>query len=280
MSEFGYGALDPFVPTSDHNVIRFIVRQMLAYTRTVMPVQVMAVNDGGLAVTVQPLVKQTDGNGNAFDHGELTGIPVLRLQGGKSAIIIDPVVGDIGLLAVADRDISSVKANKGNSAPGSGRRFNFADGIYLGGILNATPEQYIHITDDLIKIIDKSGNSITMSGSGIMIAAKAGSPVAISGALTVDAGSQLKRFYRGSVVHTFGVLGVGGQAVTTVSVPGVKTGDIVAISFSPLLNVTVVLKGWIAVDDVVSLACYNTAPIGSVTVVSNTYDFVVFGADA
>jgi len=169
-------------PTNGSDVSRsmFLVRQEIASVRTMIPVKVIAVKGGGVGapptVNVKPLVNQIDGQGNSTEHGTVFNIPVSRLQGGGNAIINDPIVGDIGYIMVADRDISSVKANAGKqSNPGSFRRFNFADSVYVGAILNSgTPAQYVHFTSDGIEISDKHGNKITMASSGINITAPAG----------------------------------------------------------------------------------------------------------
>ena len=69
-------------------------------------------------------------------------------------MILDPQVGDIGVCVFASRDISAVKAapqaaadnaasGRGGANPGSARTFNFADGLYLGGVLNGVPEQFV-----------------------------------------------------------------------------------------------------------------------------------------
>lgn len=174
--------------TSDHNAFNFIVKQRLSRVRTGIPVSVVAVHDGGVGppptVDVQPLVNQIDGVGNQTAHGKIFGVPVLRVQGGKNAIIMDPVVNDIGWLSIADRDISAVKANKGKqSNPGSYRRHNLADGVYIGAILNpANPTQYVQFTTDGMKVADKNGNIIELKSGSIAITA---TKVTISGDLAV-----------------------------------------------------------------------------------------------
>lgn len=184
-----FGQQNTFHDASDFNVFSFIVRQALGRVRTGIPVKVKTIHGGGVGapptVDVLPLVNQIDGVGNKTAHGTIFGIPVLRLQGGISALIIDPAVDDIGWLSVADRDISAVKANKGKqSNPGSYRRHNLADGVYVGAILNpANPTQYIQFTADGIKISDKNGNLIVLKSGEIDITA---TKVSITGNLAVS----------------------------------------------------------------------------------------------
>lgn len=169
-----YGQQSPEDTTSDFNKHSFLIRQILGTVRTATLVQVVATTNAGDVspvgtVDVLPLVNLLDGLGNSSPHGTVYGLPVWRLQGGKNAIICDPVVGDIGVAVFSDRDISSVKANKGQANPGSFRRFDFADGIYFGGVLGVAPTQYVQFNDAGITIADKNGNSIVMSASGIAI---------------------------------------------------------------------------------------------------------------
>lgn len=162
-------------PGSDFNAHAFLVRQMLGEIRTMIPVKVIAVHGGGLGppptVDVQPLVKQMDGLGQAQSHGTIYGIPCTRNQAGGSVVINDPKVDDIGMMSVADRDISSLKANKGQeSNPGSYRRHHLGDGVYHGPLLNQTkPTQYVQFRDDGLTIQDVNQNTIETSQEGIKL---------------------------------------------------------------------------------------------------------------
>jgi hypothetical protein len=136
---------------TDFGQLQFVIKQMIGRTATATLVQIKAVtNDGGVSpvgfVDVNPLVAQLDGNGQPTPHGIIHNVPYLRLQGGTNAVIIDPVVGDIGIAVFASRDISSVKKNKAPSNPGSRRKFSMADALYIGGVLNGVPANYIRFT--------------------------------------------------------------------------------------------------------------------------------------
>jgi len=149
----------------------FLVKQMLRLVQTATIVQVKAVKGGGLdypaEVNVLPLVNLQDGIGTISKHGIVNGLPCWRLQGGDNSIICDPVINDIGIAIFASRDISSVKNNKAQSNPGSRRIFSWADGMYLGGILNAAPVQYVWFKSDGIQLVDKNGNTITLNATGM-----------------------------------------------------------------------------------------------------------------
>ena len=156
--------------------ISAIVSGIVSRIQTVTLVRVVKTKSGGLApvglVDVQPLVAQISGDGTVTPHGIIYNVPYFRMQGGGNAVIIDPAPGDIGMCGFCSRDISSVKQNKAPSAPQSRRRFDFSDGLYFGGFLNGTPEQYIHFKDGGIKLF--SPGDIEMEAANIRLNAKSG----------------------------------------------------------------------------------------------------------
>lgn len=142
----GYaGIAQPASGSTEFDRISFVCRSILNKMATTTLVTVMAVGDG--MVDVQPMVAQLDGAGNATPHGTIHNIPVWRLQAGASAIILNPSVGDIGLALFCQSDISSVKKTKKAGNPGSRRKFDWADGVYMGGVLNIAATQTIEISD-------------------------------------------------------------------------------------------------------------------------------------
>ena len=137
--------------------IAFMVQQALGKMQTATLVRIEScTNAGGLSpvgyVDVTPLVNQLDGQGNPTPHVTIYNVPYFRLQGGANGIIIDPQKGDIGVAVFASRDISQVKTTKKQGNPGSHRQYSFADGMYLGGMLNGAPTQYIQFSAAGIKI--------------------------------------------------------------------------------------------------------------------------------
>jgi hypothetical protein len=154
---------------SKFNATQFQIQQLLSQVRTAIPVQVQScTNDGGLApfgfVNVLPLINQVDGQMNMTSHGIIHKVPYCRLQGGANAIIIDPQAGDIGIMIVADRDISTLINTQAQANPATFRQFDLSDGMYIGGILNAQPTQYIQFNDSGITIF--SPNNITAQTTG------------------------------------------------------------------------------------------------------------------
>jgi hypothetical protein len=152
---------------TEYATLQFVVQQLLSRVATATLVRVVScTNAGGLAavgtVDVQPLVNQIAGDGSAWPHGVLHRLPYVRMQGGANAIILDPKPGDLGLVVFASRDISAIKTTAGKAQaadpdteglnPGSARQFDMSDGLYVGGLLNGTPEQYVQFNDDGVRI--------------------------------------------------------------------------------------------------------------------------------
>ena len=165
-----------------HNNIRFIVQQALTDVQTTTIVKVIACsNDGDLSpvgtVDVQILVNQISGQGIGTPHAPMYGLPYLRIQGGANAVIIDPQPGDIGIAIFASRDITKVKSTKAQANPGSFRMHSFSDGMYLGGLLNGIPTQYIQFTDSGINMV--SPNAVTVTAREVNANASGGTPHAV-----------------------------------------------------------------------------------------------------
>lgn len=165
---------------SDFNKQYFLVQQLIGTIRTVTLVQVQSCSNADTVdavgtVDVLPLVNMMDGAGKTYQHETIYNVPYFRLQGGKNAIIADPQKGDIGIALFADRDISSVKNSKKQGNPGSRRRYAFADALYIGGVLNDVPQQYLRFKVDSdgnpagMEMVDKFANSIVMDTNGIVI---------------------------------------------------------------------------------------------------------------
>jgi phage baseplate assembly protein V len=152
------GFRDAATGGSQYTALAFLIRQQLGKVRTATIVQVLAVsNDGGVSpvgtVDVQPLVHQTDGAGNITALPPVYGVPYVRVQGGTNAVILDPQAGDLGIALFGDRDLSTVVATKDAAAPGSNRRNSLADALYIGGLLNGTPVQYVRFSAEGIELV-------------------------------------------------------------------------------------------------------------------------------
>jgi len=210
----------------------FIIRNALSGLRTAMPVKVIAVtNTGGVSpigsVDVQPLVSAVDGNSVLWDHGIIHNVPYMRIQGGANGIILDPVVGDIGIATVCDRDISTVKNTQAISAPGSNRKNDMSDMVYLMTILGAAPTQYIQFNSSGITIL--SPTKVTINAPNVEVDASTActinSPsIVLNGAVSQGSGSYAGNATFGGSMTVTGDVTAEGTSVHTHKHGGVQTG--------------------------------------------------------
>lgn len=162
-----YGNQSRTTQSSDYNSLVFFFNQMILKKHTMTLVQVTA--STGDSVDVQPLVNQLDGSGNPHAQGKLYSLPIFKLQGGLSGIVVNPQIGDIGLAIFADRDISDVISTKAQASPPTKRVMSMSDGIYLGGVLNDAMTQYIMFGGGIVDILSPStrinGNMSVQTGA-------------------------------------------------------------------------------------------------------------------
>ena len=166
------GMLQPSTLWGVHNNLLFVIQQALANVQTATIVKVVACsNDGGVSpvgtVDVQILVNQVSGQMVGTPHVTMYGLPYLRVQGGANAVILDPQPGDIGIAVFASRDITNVKSTKSQNNPGSYRMHDFGDGMYLGGLLNGSPSQFVQFNSSGITIV--SPGTITLQAPNIVL---------------------------------------------------------------------------------------------------------------
>ncbi|MUH03192.1 baseplate assembly protein [Bombella sp. ESL0387] len=161
-----------------------------------MLVQVKAVHAGQASITgmvdVQPMVHQQDKQGKPHPRQIIHNVPYLRIQGGSSALIIDPKPGDIGFIIISGRDHTHAVTTRQPSPPASFRQFAMQDCVYVGGFLNNGPDQFIQATD--------SGWRIVTPGTVSIEAAKVQANCDIETSGDVKAGSiSLKQHAHGGV---------------------------------------------------------------------------------
>lgn len=146
--------------------LRFMMRQMLNSMATATLVKVASVNVAAGTVDVQPMVRQIDGAGNAIDHGTIHDMPYFVHRAGTAAVVVKPLPGDIGVAVFCHSDISSVKETSMPANPSTWRRFDWADGLYIGGFIGETPTTLIEV-DDLngVTITVPADKHITLNGN-------------------------------------------------------------------------------------------------------------------
>lgn len=177
MAESGIvkGVADEDVDSSDLNRMEFLIKVLQRDMSTAIPVIITAVQAGDTNaagyVDARPLVAQIDAWGKALPMATLHHLPYFRLQAGRAGIVLDPVPGDIGLAVFAQSDCSTLKQGQTETAqPGSWRRFDQADGFYIGGFLNTQIDTYVRLAQDGSVKITAPGNvmidapTVTYSG--------------------------------------------------------------------------------------------------------------------
>ncbi len=199
--------------TTETNAQQFLMRQFLMGKAFITLALVIKVSESGEVVSVKPMVEGFTGSGNLIPNSVIHGVPVWRLQRGASAVIMPPVEGDIGLIAICDRDITAVKATKDAALPGSNRTHSYSDAIYLGGVLNAEPSQYVKFANDGIDIV--SPLVVQVNGNTVVVNAdekiSLNAPVIeANGQLTQGSGSYAgNATFGGSITATGEVTGKG-----------------------------------------------------------------------
>lgn len=210
---------------TQNDTINALIENYAAFHGSHMLAKVVAVHNGGTSlfgtVDVLPMVQQQNAQGEVSDHSVITGVPYLRVQGGASALIIDPHIGDIGFIIVSSRDHSHVVTTRDIAPPASFRIHDMSDCVYVGGFLNDGPNQYIQFTSNGIRIVTPGEVNITASGS-----------------VTVQTASSLTASVTGSVkIGTLGNMTLNAKNITAncdISTTGNITaqGDIKAGSIS------------------------------------------------
>jgi len=178
----------------------FIITKLIRQIHTADVVKVLAVypTAGKVGfVDVQPMVLDQDTNGFVIAQTPIYKIPYFQLQGGNSAVILAPAIGDIGLAIFAERDITNVKQTQQPGAAPTNRAFNTADGLYLGGVLNADPTQWVKF----------------LPGGGIDISAHGNLSLEATGTLSLSSTGNMSLTTQG----TFGVSATGAATMTAAS---------------------------------------------------------------
>lgn len=149
----------------------YIIERLIGRAYTITLVKVNEVQPGATGpvgfLSATDLTQQANGSNEGIANVPMENIPYFRLQGGSNAVIIDPKPGDIGLAAFARRDISEIKRSKAEGPPPSLRTHDVSDGLYLGGLLNGAPSQWIHFLDSGINI--KATSTVTIDATLLQV---------------------------------------------------------------------------------------------------------------
>ena len=131
---------------SPYNSLSFMIQQAIReQVNTCIICKVVGVSDG--YVDVLPMVTQVSGKDEAIAPTTLYKLPYMRYHAGVAAVILNPVVGDIGLAVFAGKDCSNVKVGTSEPVPPASFRDNsMANGFYIGGFLNQAPSVFVELT--------------------------------------------------------------------------------------------------------------------------------------
>lgn len=158
------GVRSDFDGNSSFNALSFMIENIVkGSVNTAIPVKVIAVMDG--YVSALPMVCQTDAQGNTVAPAVIPKLPYHRYQGGRAAVIVDPVPGDLGLAVFSQRDATNVtRGTTEPQHPGSLRRFDMSDGYYFGGFLNRAPDVLLELRQDGRAVLTARGG-VTINGT-------------------------------------------------------------------------------------------------------------------
>lgn len=201
---------------------QFIIQKLIRGIHTAAIVKVLAVypTAGKVGfVDVQPMVLDQDTNGVVIAQSPIYRIPYFQLQAGTSAVILAPVVGDLGLCIFMARDSSNVAKTLQPGAAPTNRAYSSADGLYLGGVLNPDPTQWVKFLPAGGIDIHAEGD-LSMSATGMFSVTATGNlSLTTQGALALSAAGNVSMGSTGgnvtlSAQGTFGVTATGDGTLT------------------------------------------------------------------
>lgn len=227
MTQKGEFSFKPQDVNCEANINEFIFNTLMSRYSFVQLVIVNKVKAGPL-IDVMPLVSGFSADGSRIDNSPVFNVPVWRLQRGPSAVIMDPIEGDIGLMLCCDRDITKVRDEKKESLPASKRVHSKSDGIYLGGVLNAEPSQYVKFSNygiDIVSplVVQVNGNTVVVNADEKI---SLNAPIIeANGQLTQGSGSYAGDAMFGGTITATGEITGSGIKLSTHNHSGVERGS-------------------------------------------------------
>lgn len=180
------------------------ILKLIREVHTAMPVEVKAVrivNDRVGFVDVLPLLEETDTNDAVIEQSLIYNVPFLRMQGGQSAVVLDPAVDDIGLAVFAERDATALATTLQAGPPATQRAHSSADGFYFGGFLNGAPTQWVKFLAGGAGIDINTPGNLTLEAAGsITLSSGGATTVNAPGGFVVNANMTLNGTMTGT--HT------------------------------------------------------------------------------
>lgn len=217
--------MNPNKGNSSLNTLVGIIDNALSSVSTAMPVTVLQVYKNH-TVDVMPMVDMLDSAGNAVEHAPITAIPYARLQGGDYGLIIEPKVGDKGLVVFASRDISDVVQSKGKAKPASLRKHSMSDGMYIASLLYEEPETYLKIQKEKVtihtkKLLVENNDQTTIQAKNLLVEKNTQTTIKAKN-LLIDDNNQ-------TTINCLGTFTVSGMSIS-LNAPSVNITGLVSIT--------------------------------------------------
>lgn len=174
------------VYVDEYNAMIYIINSVVNKVKTLELVKVLSLDTERNTLTVMPIIRNANANGDAIEQSEISGVKYIRWQFGGNALKAVPEVGDIGMAIISHKDISNVESG----LVGSFRRFCQSDSIYIGGIfgLNAEPTQFIEFGSGGITITSPADITIN-AGETSSVSVNAASVSVNATSITLGSGT-------------------------------------------------------------------------------------------
>ena len=150
----------------EHILLRFIGKTYTVTIVRVNNVQAGATGPVGY-LDATDMIQQMNGSNEGIPNVQMKNMPYFRLQGGGNAVIMDPKPDDLGIALFAQRDITQLKRSRQEGPPPSLRTHDVSDGLYIGGLLNGAPQQWIQFLDTGINI--KATGDVTIDAALLQV---------------------------------------------------------------------------------------------------------------
>lgn len=167
-----------------------MIVKLIREIHTATPVEVKAVriiDDRVGFVDVLPLLEETDTNDAVIEQSLIYNVPFLRVQGGQSAVVLDPAEGDIGLAVFAERDATALATTLQAGPAATKRAYSSADGFYFGGFLNGPPTQWVKFLAGAAGIDIHTPGDLTLSAVGAITLTSGGATTINAASFVVNA---------------------------------------------------------------------------------------------
>lgn len=162
---------DPANDDTLSGVLSTVIKKHLQNIDGQLPAQVISYDRATNRATVQPLITRLTTDGQPFERGVISSVPVVALGGGGFYLNFPLVAGDRGWIEASDRDISLFMQGDTMAKPNTLRLHSFSDGRFVPDIMGSY--DYDAGDDGKLVIASKDGQTkITLSPDTIQMKAQ------------------------------------------------------------------------------------------------------------